>query len=280
MALQPARIGEIAVPDFSRWDGNRAGSYFAKGKPGGVRGGEGADAGIERDCDRKSRGGGARAGRVRVARQRGGSGAKSAGLTAVSHSTERARCGFSAGRAAFVDSYPAAGGNFADSRRGGAGGAELHGRPGVHADGCADFYAGGLRRNHHAFRSGLHRRSKSVSDAIGAALRGSDGGGAGKSVLLRADIPRGEVENAAALDGILDARAGSGVFTFGRHDAARRGTGERDGAVVREKSRARIGNAEARREEAGENRAAVSARHLRRSDQGVESGGECGEVRR
>ncbi len=66
---------------------------------------------------------------------------------AVSHSTQGAWRRFPVGSPASVDAHAAAGGDSTHTRRGGARCAQLHGQPGLHADGCADVYARGLRRH-------------------------------------------------------------------------------------------------------------------------------------
>ena len=66
--------------------------------------------------------------------------------------------------------------------------------------------AGGVRGHVDAVSGGLLWRS-GVPDAVRPALHRVDGAGAGQGVQLRADVPRGEVEDAAAPDRVLDDRA-------------------------------------------------------------------------
>ena len=67
------------------------------------------------------------------------------------------------------------------------------------------------------FPGGLLRRSR-VPDAERPALHRVDGAGAGQGVQLRADVPRGEVEDASPPDGVLDGRARGCLHGPGRAD--------------------------------------------------------------
>ena len=91
----------------------------------------------------------------------------------------------------------------------------------LHPHRSADSDAGGVRRHVDAVSRGLLRRSR-VPDAERAALCGGDGAGAGQGVQLRADVSRGEVEDAAAPDGVLDGRAGGCLHGSRRADGAGR----------------------------------------------------------
>ena len=63
-------------------------------------------------------------------------------------------------------------------------------------------------------------RSEGISDSKRTALQRSNRGGLRKSLLFRADVPGGEIQNPQAPDGILDGRAGGCLCEPRRHDAA------------------------------------------------------------
>ena len=102
----------------------------------------------------------------------------------------------------------------------------------------ADPDAGGVRRHVDAVSGGLLRRS-GVPDAERPALHRVHGAGAGQGVQLRADVPRGEVEDAAAPDGVLDDRAGGSLHGPRRADGAGRELHLAHRAERGEESRAR-----------------------------------------
>ena len=103
-------------------------------------------------------------------------------IRALSDPAQRARRRFPAGPPASVDSHAAPGVDPAHSRRGHSRRARIHGLAGLHAHRRAHLHAGRLRRHHHAVRSAVHRRRESLPDAVGPALRRSDGRGAGQGL--------------------------------------------------------------------------------------------------
>ena len=66
----------------------------------------------------------------------------------------------------------------------------------LHADGHAHLHALGVRGHHHAVRDGLCRRQQGVSVAVGPALQRGQRHGVRPGVLLRTDVPRGEIQHA------------------------------------------------------------------------------------
>ena len=77
-----------------------------------------------------------------------------------------------------------------------------------------------------ALRDGLLRR-EGLPLAVRPALPRAGGGRLRQGLLLRADVPRGEVEDAAPPDGVLDDRAGGGVPRVSGPLRARRGVRRR-----------------------------------------------------
>ena len=67
-------------------------------------------------------------------------------------------------------------------------------------------------------------RRAGVSDAVRPALHRSDGHGAGQGLFLRADVSRGEIEDAPPPDGVLDGRARGRLRRARRRDGAGRRT--------------------------------------------------------
>ena len=75
----------------------------------------------------------------------------------------------------------------------------------------ADPHAVRLRRHDDALRDRLLRRREGVPHAERPALRRGRRAGVRQGLLLRADLPRREVEDAPSPDGVLDGRAGGRV---------------------------------------------------------------------
>ena len=69
---------------------------------------------------------------------------------------------------------------------------------------------GGLRRHEHPFPGRLFRRA-GLPHAVRPALHRGDGDGAGQSVFVWSNVSRGEIEDAASPDRVLDGRAGNGL---------------------------------------------------------------------
>ena len=86
----------------------------------------------------------------------------------------------------------------------------------------ADPHAGGVRGDVDAVRDRLLRR-EGVPVAVGPALPRAGRRGVRQGLLLRADVPRREVEDAPPPDGVLDGRARGGVPRVRRPLRAGRG---------------------------------------------------------
>jgi hypothetical protein len=134
----------------------------------------------------------------------------------------------------------------------------------LHAGRHAHLHAGRLRGNHHAVRGRLLRRREGLPDAIRAALQRGHGDGLRQDLLLRADVPRREVEDAPPPDRVLDGGAGDGL-----RDARGRQARGRGADLLHRRARARAappraGNARARHRQTGGRQAPVPAHLLRR----------------
>ena len=158
--------------------------------------------------------------RLRDGRGRSGSGAARAGVRSLSDHAEGARHRIPDGPSAPVAAQPAAARHHPRAARSDPGGARVFRYARLHSGGYAHLHAGGLRRHHHAVRSELLRRQQGVPDAIRPALQRSHGHGVRQGLYVRADVPRGEIQDAAASDRVLDGRAGDGLRRAGRREAA------------------------------------------------------------
>ena len=117
----------------------------------------------------------------------------------------------------------------------------------------------------HAVRGQVLRGRQGVPDADRAALQRGHRDGARQGVLLRADVPRREEQDAAAPDRVLDGRARDGVRRPRRRHGARRGLlVERRGARARQARRRSSTLLERDIVEARGGAGAVPADHLRR----------------
>jgi len=76
--------------------------------------------------------------------------------------------------------------------------AQLHGFTGLHAHRRARLYSRRMRRHHHALRSELYRRPKSLSDAIWPALCRSHRRRTRQGIYIRSHVPRRKIKKRAA----------------------------------------------------------------------------------
>ncbi len=155
----------------------------------------------------------------------------------------------------------------------------LHAR--VHAPRFAHPDPRGLRRHVEPVRDAVHGRGEGLPFAVRPALSRARGGGARKSLLLRAHVPRREVQNAPAPARVLDGRAGGRLPGDRRADGPRRGV--RQGAD-RPRPRPPEGGSQAPRARRGQARARrfeeISASRLPRRDRDSRDEGLPGEIRR
>ncbi len=112
----------------------------------------------------------------------------------------------------------------------------------VHPCRYADLHAGCLRGDDDAVPRAVLRGSNGVSDAERSAVQRSERDGARQGVLLRPDVSRGEVEDAAPPHRVLDGRTRNGIRRARRRDESRGGPARRD-----RRARARQAAARARK---------------------------------
>ncbi len=135
---------------------------------------------------------------------------------------------------------------------------------GLHPLRHADLHAGRMRGHDDPVPGAVLRGHDGVPDAERAAVQRGERDGARQGVLLRPDVPRGEVEDPPASDRVLDGGAGDGVRRPRRRHRARGGLGRgRRRARARQAPRGAEG-ARARHLEARGREDAVPADHLRR----------------
>ncbi len=142
-------------------------------------------------------------------------------------------------------------------------------RPRFRAHRLADPHRQRRRGNVDAVRDRLLRR-EGVPLAVGPALPRARRGGVRKRLLLRPDVPRGEVEDAPAPHGVLDGRARGRVPRVRRPAGSRRGVHRIHRRPLSRPLPGRVENAGARSLEARERQAAVPAHHVPRGDRGAE----------
>ena len=166
----------------------------------------------------------ARARRLRDRRQRARGRRGSARL---SDHAEGARRRLPDGSPPPVDSLGAAAGHPARPPRGDRRRPRLLQPARVHPRRHADLHAGGVRGHDDAVPGAVFRRRDRVSDAERPAVQRGQRDGARPRLLLRADVPRREVEDAPAPHRVLDGRAGGGVRQPRRRDGSGRRAGRR-----------------------------------------------------
>ena len=110
-----------------------------------------------------------------------------------------------------VDSQRAPAGDPAGPARDHQRGPRFLQHPRIHSRRHTDLHPGGVRGDVDAVSGAVLRRADRVPDAERPALQRSQRHGARTRVLLRPDLPRGEIEDAPAPDRILDGRAGNGL---------------------------------------------------------------------
>ena len=100
-------------------------------------------------------------------------------------------------------------------------------QPRLHQHGYARVHAERVRGDDDALRDRVLRR-QGLPHAERAALQRGDGRRVPQGILLRPDLPRGEVEDAPAPHRVLDGGAGGRIRRARRHHPARRGFHRRD----------------------------------------------------
>ena len=109
--------------------------------------------------------------------------------------------------------------------RGGEGHPRLPRRPGLHPRGHADLHPRRLRGDDDALRGAVLRRGHGLPDPERPALQRGHRRGPRQGLLLRPDLPRREVEDAAPPHRVLDGRARDRLRAPRRRDGAGRGAG-------------------------------------------------------
>ena len=133
------------------------------------------------------------------------------------------------GSAPSLDSRPAPAGDPAHPARGDRRGPRLLQFARLHPRRHADLHAVGVRGHDHAVPGAVLRARDRLPDAERPAVQRSQRDGARPHLLLRADVPRREVEDAPPSHRVLDGRARSGVRHAGRRDGSGGRTGRRGG---------------------------------------------------
>ena len=216
-----------------------------------------------------------------IADQRDRSGAARPGIESLSDPAQRARRRFSARSPAPLDSHAAPGcPSCAFARRPFAPRANYMDGQGYMLTDAPIFTPAACEGTTTLFEVQVHRRRESLPDAVRPALRRSHGHGARQGLHVRAHVSRRKIEDAPPPDRILDARAGGRLRAPGRHDGAGRGPGQPRRAVGGEESRARTRNDRPRYRQAREDRASISAHHLRRSGENPAEARQSREVGR
>ena len=100
--------------------------------------------------------------------------------------------------------------------------ARLLQQPRVHPGRHADLHAGGVRGHDDALSRPVLRRRNGIPHAERPALQRGQRDGAWPRLLLRADVPRGEIEDAPPPHRVLDGRAGGRLRDARRRHRARR----------------------------------------------------------
>ena len=144
-------------------------------------------------------------------------------------------------------------------------GSRLLRRPRLHPRRYADLHAGRVRGHDDAVPGRVLRRREGVSDAERPALQRSERDGVRQGLLLRPDVPRREIEDAAAPDRVLDGRARSRVRRPRRRDATSpRLSSSRSSTGCSQRRQRELEGARTRRAQARARAGAVPAPVLRR----------------
>ena len=272
VAVQQAQLGKAAVSDHPRRQRVPAVRRLQeRSQRGDMEGRGGGDAGVERarhwHGSRRSTRAWRRRGGCRVVRSaRSGAG--------LSDHAEGARHRVPDGSAAPLAALLQATCDSAHPQRDREGHPRFFLRSRLRSHRLADPHRERRGGNVDALRDRLLRR-EGLSLAVRAALSRARGGSVRPRVLLRADISRGEVEDAPAPDGVLDDRARGGVSRV--RGAAGSGRGVHR-VPHRSRARALPGGTEdagARSVEAGEREAAVPAHHVSRGDRAARQQRGC-----
>ena len=152
--------------------------------------------------------------------------------------------------------------------------------PRLHPGRHADLHAGGVRGHDHAVPGRSTSTTDGVPDAERPALQRGQRHGARARLLLRPDVPRREIEDAAPPHRVLDGRARDGLRDARRRDGARRGP-RRVGRGARARPAApRADDARARHREARARQDAVPAHLVRRGREAPQRQGAAVRVGR
>ncbi len=196
------------------------GDVEGRGRRGDVPRGRPPRAGERRHRARHRARGLARAGRLRD--RRGGARGR-LGRPRLPHHAQGARRRLPDGPAPPVDPRAAPAGHPAHPPRGHRRGPRLLQHPRLHPCRHANLHAVGVRGHDDAVPGAVLRRHDGVPHAERTALQRGQCDGARTRLLLRPDVPRREVQDAPAPDGVLDGRARGGVrHARGRHRPGRR----------------------------------------------------------
>src|SRR5262249_44237360 len=158
--------------------------------------------------------------RIRAERQGAGGGP---GGARISDHAQRARSRLSDGAAAPLAAVGPPNGNSPRAPYGGKGDSRFLRHQRLYAGRRTDFHARSIGGKETFFRAPFFRSGRLFFDPVRPVVQGRRGGGAGRGLLLRPDVPGGEEKAPPALDRVLDGRAG------GRLHGPRGGHGSRRG---------------------------------------------------
>ena len=145
----------------------------------------------------------------------------------LSDHAEGARRRLPDGPAPPLDSRAAAAGDPAHPPRGDRRGSRLLQLARLHPRRHADLHAGGVRGHDHAVSGAVLRARDGLPDPERSAVQRGQRDGPRPHLLLRADVPRREVQDPPPPHRVLDGRARSGVRDAGRRDGSGRRAGGR-----------------------------------------------------
>ena len=260
LARRQAVERQDRVPPAPRRQRRGPGGRQPQGRRRAVLGGHAArGAGVDA---RDRRHGPRRCPRARRPRDPRPVGASSRALRGVPDHQQGARHGVPHGAPPPVAALEQAARGAAAAQRDRAGHPRLLLRARVRADRLADPHAGRVRRHLDAVPDRLLRRS-GVPQPVRAALPRARRRRARQGLLLRADLPRREVEDAAAPDGVLDGRARGRVHGVRGTPGAGRGVRGLPGRARARSLPRGAGGARARHQRARAGAGAVPARALR-----------------